>query len=240
MKTMTCLIVDDEPIGLEIIENYVKEIHFLKLVASCEDAFEAMEILENNQIDLLLTDIQMPRINGIEFVASLPYPPLIIFITAHNEFALDGFDLGVVDYLLKPVSFNRFLKAINKAKQQIGALGNSSLNLNHNYEEYFFIKANKKLNKIVFKDILFIESSKDYIKIFTSDLVLVSYSSMKAIEEKLPLGQFVRIHNSYIVSIKAVKAVMGNTVELNSGQSLPISKSRKDELFAVLQINSSD
>src|SRR5690606_25310053 len=114
-----CLIVDDEPIGREIIANFVKELHYLELVAVCEDAFEALDILQSTRIDLLLTDIQMPKINGLELVASLLSPPVIIFITAHDKFAVEGFELGVTDFLLKPVSFDRFLKAINKAKLQI-------------------------------------------------------------------------------------------------------------------------
>ncbi|HSN07777.1 MAG TPA: LytTR family DNA-binding domain-containing protein [Hanamia sp.] len=236
MSTIKCLIIDDEPIGREITENFVKHIHFLEVVAVCEDALEAMDILENTQIDLLLTDIQMPKINGLEMVSSLHFPPVIIFITAHDKFAINSFELGVADYLLKPVAFDRFLKAINKAKLEIEIRKSALLNQNKS-NEYIFIKANNKLNKINYSDILYIESLKDYIKIFTAEEVLITYSSMKAIEEKLPPMQFVRIHISYLVSINAVKAVMGNTVELTNEVSLPISKSRKDELFAALQIN---
>ena len=236
MSTIKCLIIDDEPIGREITENFAKHIHFLEVVAVCEDALEAMDMLENTQIDLLLTDIQMPKINGLELVSSLPSPPVIIFITAHDKFAINSFELGVADYLLKPVAFDRFLKAINKAKLEIEIRKGASLNPNKS-SEHIFIKANNKLNKINYSDILYIESLKDYIKIFTAEEVLITYSSMKAIEEKLPPMQFVRIHISYLVSINAVKAVMGNTVELTNEVSLPISKSRKDELFAALDIN---
>ncbi len=235
-----CLIVDDEPIGREIIENFVKELNYLELVATCEDAFEALEILQKTPIDLLITDIQMPKINGLELVRSLPLPPVIIFITAHDKFAVNSFELGVTDYLLKPVSFDRFLKAVSKAKLQIDLnKGAASPNSENKTTEYIFIKANNKLNKIQYKEILYIESIKDYIKIFTNESHLVAYSSMKAIEEKLPSALFIRIHNSFLVQINAVKAIMGNTIEVINGVSLPISKSRKDELFAALQINSS-
>lgn len=238
--TIKCLIVDDEPIGREIIENFAKQINYLEVSAVCEDAFEALDILQSKEIDLLITDIQMPKINGLEFVRSLPSPPMIIFITAHDKFAVNSFDLGVADYLLKPVSFDRFLKAVNKAKLQIDLRKSAtSSNSENKATEYIFIKANNKLNKIQYKNILYIESIKDYLKIFAPEGILVTYSSMKAIEEKLPTKQFIRIHNSYLVQINAVKAVMGNTVELINGISLPISKSRKDELFAALQINSS-
>ncbi len=237
MSTIKCLIVDDEPIGREILENFVNKINFLELVAVCEDAFEALEIIENNPVDLMLSDIQMPQINGLEFVRSLPLPPVVIFITAHDRFAVNSFDLGVADYLLKPVSFERFLKAINKARMQIDMQRHSSVRpSNDESRDYIFIRADNKLKKVVFSSIRYIESIGDYIKIFTQGPALTTYSSMKAIEEKLPPDKFVRIHNCFIVSIKAVKAVDGNTVELITGTSLPIAKSRKEALFAALQI----
>lgn len=235
-----CLIVDDEPIGREIIGNFAKQVNYLEVAAVCEDAFEALNILQNKVIDLLITDIQMPKINGLELVRSLPSPPVIIFITAHDKFAVNSFELGVADYLLKPVSFDRFLKAVNKAKLQIDQRKSAtSSNSENKATEYIFIKANNKLNKIQYKDILYIESIKDYIKIFTPEATHVSYSTLKAIEEKIPSAQFIRIHNSFLVQINAVKAVMGNTVEMVNGAALPISKSRKEELFMSLQINSS-
>ncbi|HET7118218.1 MAG TPA: LytTR family DNA-binding domain-containing protein [Hanamia sp.] len=241
MPVIKCLIVDDEPIGREILENFVKEINFLEVIAVCEDAFEALEILEGNQIDLLISDIQMPKINGLELVRSLPSPPVIIFVTAHDQFAVNSFELGVADYLLKPVSFDRFLKAINKAKQQIEMHRNVLLNSNAEIVDYIFIKANNKLNKIGYDNILYIESLRDYLKVFTTTKeILITYSSMKSIEEKLPLSQFVRIHNSYLVSITAVKAVVGNMLELINGKSLPISKSHRNVFFTALQIKKSE
>ena len=241
MTAIKCLIIDDEPIGREILKNFVKEINFLEVVGVCEDAFEALEILEDNQIDLLISDIQMPKINGLELVRSLPNPPVIIFVTAHDKFAVNSYELGIADYLLKPVSFDRFLKAINKAKQQIEMHRNVLFNPNVETVDYIFIKANNKLNKIVYSSILYMESLKDFIKIFTTDQAqpMIFYSSMKAIEEKLPLNQFIRIHNSYLVSINAIKAVMGNMVELTNKKSLPVSKSHKNALFAALQIKKS-
>jgi DNA-binding LytR/AlgR family response regulator len=237
-----CLIVDDEPIGREIIETFVKQLNYLKVTAVCEDAFEALDILQNKEIDLLITDIQMPKINGMEFVRSLPLPPVIIFITAHDQFAVNSYDLGVADYLLKPVSFERFLKAVNKASRQIDLHKRKNVaspDSENKATEYIFIKANNKLNKIQYKDIFYIESIKDYIKIFTAEGTFVTYSSMKAIEEKLPSARFARIHNSYLVQVNVVKAVMGNTVELTGGVSLPISRSHKDKLFIALKINNS-
>ena len=237
MSTIKCLIVDDEPLGREILENFVKRIHFLELAGICEDAFEALEILENHPVDLLLSDIQMPQINGLEFARSLPSPPVIIFITAYDQFAVNSFELGVADYLLKPVSFDRFLKAINKAKLQIEMQKNDTAVANSERQDYFFIKADNKLNKVIFSKISYIEAIGDYIKIFSSEPALLTYSSLKAMEEKLPFDRFVRIHNSYIVSVSAVKAVNANTVELFDGTSLPVAKARREALFAALQIN---
>jgi DNA-binding LytR/AlgR family response regulator len=234
------MIVDDEPIGREILENFVRKINFLELVAVCGDAFEALEIIEDNPpIDLLLSDIQMPEINGLEFVRSLLSPPVVLFVTAHDQFAVHSFELGVVDYLLKPVSFERFLKAVNKARVQIDNQRQLASAGNNEYPAYFFIRANNKLVKILYKDVYYIESVGDYIKVFTSEPSLLSHSSMKAIESKLPPDQFVRIHSGYIVSINAVKAVDGQVVELFNGISLPIAKSRKEALFTALQIKES-
>ncbi|MGN6647468.1 MAG: LytR/AlgR family response regulator transcription factor [Cytophaga sp.] len=241
MNVIRCMIIDDEPIGREILENFVKKINFLELVAVCGDAFEALEIIESHPVDLLLSDIQMPEINGLEFVRSLPFPPAIIFITAHDQYAVNSFELGVTDYLLKPVSFERFLKAANKVRIQIENQRHlaSAVNNNNAYPGYFFIRANNKLVKILYKDVYYIESVGDYIKVYTSDLPLLSYSSMKMIESKLPPGLFVRIHSGYIVSINAVKAVNGQLLELLNGTCLPIAKSRKEHLFSALRIEES-
>lgn len=241
-KTIKCLIVDDEPIGRQIIERLAKQVNYLEVAGVCEDAFEAITILQNNDIDLLISDIQMPKINGLEFVRSLPSPPVIIFITAHDQFAINSFELGVADYLLKPVTFERFLKAVNKARLQVDlkksryAGGSDS---DTKATESLFIKANNKLNRINYKDILYIESNKDYIKIFTTETSFLTYSRMKAMEEKLPSTLFCRIHKSYLVQISAVKAVMGNTVELTNGVSLPIALGHKDSLFIALKLNNS-
>lgn len=236
MSAIKCLIVDDEPIGRQILENFVKKINFMEVLAVCEDAFEALEIMESHKVDLLISDIQMPEINGLEFVRSLPSPPAIIFITAHSEYAVKSYEVGVIDYLLKPVSFDRFLKAINKARKQIDNQVQFSFATTGEIPGYFFIKANSKLNKVLYSEVVYIQSTGDYIKIFTSQPPLLSYTSMKTIENKLPAAQFIRVHNSFIVSVNAVKAVDGNTLELTNGVSLPIAKGRKEALFAALQI----
>lgn len=239
MNMIRCLIVDDEPIGREILENFVKKINFLEVVAVCEDPFEALEIMENDTVDLLLSDIQMPEINGLEFVRSLPSQPVIIFVTAHDNYAVNSFELGVTDYLLKPVSFQRFLKAINKARVQIENRRNLAATSSELDRDYFFVRSNNKLTKILYSEVEYIESIGDYIKVFTTGQPVLSYNTLKSIESKLPSDQFIRIHNSYIISLNAVKAVDGNTVELLNGVSLPIAKGRKEDLFAALHINDS-
>ncbi len=231
-----CIIIDDEPIGREIIENFVSQINYLELAASCENAFEAMDILQQQPIGLLLSDIQMPKINGLELLRSLPSPPMVIFITAHEKFAVEGFDIGAIDYLLKPVSFDRFLKAVNKARQQIEWRETNTSAPPEKIPDFIFMKVDNKLIKIQNKNILYIEAVKDYIKIFLGEGKALCYFTMKSIEEKLPADQFLRIHNSYIIRLDTVKLLMGNTVELNNGTSLPVSKSHKEQLYAALHI----
>jgi DNA-binding LytR/AlgR family response regulator len=243
MNTIKCLIVDDEPIGCEIIENFIKNINFLELVAVCEDAFQAMKVLENNPVDLLISDIEMPGVNGLELVRSLPSPPLIIFITAHEKFAVNSFELGVVDYLLKPVRFDRFLKAVAKARLQIDRSKAETQGLKNKSSDCIFIKVSDKeskkdnLIKIKYSDILYIKAKNDYLEIHTVSADIETYSTIKAIQEKLPADSFFRIHNSHLVSISAIKLIKGNMLILVNGNQLQISKRHKAELMNALNIN---
>ncbi|ANI90761.1 hypothetical protein A9P82_12025 [Arachidicoccus ginsenosidimutans] len=234
---MRCLIVDDEPIGRSIVEDFVGQTTSLELCASCEDAFEAMNILQKESIDILFSDIQMPKINGIELVKSLPFPPAIIFITAHRAFAVDGYELNITDYLLKPVSYERFLKAVNKVAARIESMKNSIPQPSAENSLYIFLKANNKLNKILIDDIFYIEVIKDYVKINTGKNIFVTLSSMKAIEERLPADKFFKIHRAYVVALKHIKSIMGNMVELSNGDVLNIAKIRKEDLYKALNIN---
>ncbi len=237
-RKIKCVIVDDEPIGREIVEAFVSQTTNLQLLASCEDAFEALDILQHELVDLLFSDIQMPRVNGLELVRSLPNPPAIVFITAHDNFAIDGYELNVTDYLMKPVSYERFLKAVNKAILQIDVLRKSAHNDNVTSKNPFiFLKADNKLNKVLIDDISYIESLRDYLKfIFNDKKSLIVHSTMKAIEEKLPADNFFRIHKSCLVALKQVKSIMGNSVELYNDTSLLIAQARKEELYKALNI----
>jgi DNA-binding LytR/AlgR family response regulator len=239
MNTIKCVIVDDEPIACGIIENFIKNIDYLKLVAVCEDPFQVLKIIENNQVDLLISDIEMPGVNGLELVRSLSTAPLIIFITAHEKFAINSFELGVVDYLLKPVRFDRFLKAVEKARLLI----EREINQKNKSSDGIFIKLSdtesKKDNlmKIKYEEILYIEADKDYLLIHIGNDKIKTYSTIKAIQEKLPSRYFIRIHNSYLVSMAAIKLIKANMVILINGEELQISKRHKPELLNSLHIN---
>lgn len=234
-KNIKCLIVDNEPLNLEIMENFIGKVDYLELMGKCEDAFEAIDFLQHHEIDLLFSDIQMPKINGLELVSSLTNPPAIIFATAFSDYALSGFDIGIVDYLLKPISFQRFLKACNKAKLQIeqnrlklSATSSADENL------HLFIRENDKLTKVLFSAILYVEAMGDYVKVNTAGGTLITYSTLKGFEEKLPAKKFVRTHKSFIVQINAIKSISGNTVILDNSISIPISKNYKETFQAAV------
>ncbi len=228
------LIVDDEPLALDIIETYIERIPDLELVARCTNAIDANEILQKEHIDLLFLDIQMPQMTGIELIKSLPLPPKIIFTTAYPEFAMDGFELNALDYLLKPIAFDRFLKAVNKAKDHFAHKQNN----NATEEDYFFVKADKKLMKVHFDEILYIEGLKDYVIIKKEVGRVIALQTMKSLEAKLPNQIFMRIHRSYIVNIQKIKAVVGNAIEIienNQTKHLPVGKNYKDDLIAIIE-----
>jgi DNA-binding LytR/AlgR family response regulator len=235
MKT-NCIIVDDEPLALDVLEQYIQRIPELHIVARCNNAIEAREALSRHSIDLVFLDVQMPEVSGLEFIRSLENPPLIIITTAHPDYALEGFNLDVTDYLLKPVSFERFAKSAHKAIEQIELKRNANF---RNMEEdgFFFVKADQKLVKLRFDDIFFVEALADYVKIHTNEKRIVTLQTMKKMEEKLPSDQFIRVHRSYIVCIKKIKAVSGNKIEINSDFKIPIGKNYKTSLFNYLITN---
>jgi len=237
-KQIKCIIVDDEPLSRELLENHIERIPFLDLVKSCADAFDAIDVLQTETIELLITDIQMPRINGLELIKSLSNPPFIIFATAFSNYAIEGYDLNAVDFLLKPISFERFLKAINKAKKDIDQKSGENVAANNKQQvQHLFVKDGLRLSKILFEDILYVEGMKDYIKIVTKQKNIVTYMRMKSIEEVLPENQFIRIHKSYIIHIPAIKSVLGNSIELVNNESIIISKQHKQELIERLGID---
>jgi two-component system, LytTR family, response regulator len=217
-----CIAVDDEPLALELLADNISKIPYLKLVAKCSDAFEATQVLQQQPVDLVFIDIQMPGLTGLQFIGSLVKKPMVILVTAYKQYALEGYDLQVVDYLLKPVSIERFVKACNKA-QELYQLKNP---VSQQAPEYLFVNVGYSLQKIVLDDIAWIEGLKDYIQIHlnsTPKPVLVRLS-VKAMEEQLPAQDFIRIHKSYIVAVKSVTALRKNSVfigerELSVGET---------------------
>lgn len=235
------LIVDDEPLAQDVLETYVKKVPDLYLVGTCKNAIEASTILNKEVVDLLFLDIQMPQLNGIDFLKSLTKKPFVIITTAFSDYAVEGFELNVVDYLLKPISFNRFLLAINRIiDSKTSTINEESSRTSDNKESYFFVKADKKMVKINHKDILYIEGLKDYVIIKLAKSRLVTLQTMKSLEDKLPSKTFKRIHRSYIVNLDKLEAIVGNTVEVKEGDQqikLPIGKNYKDELIALINEN---
>ncbi|KIC61228.1 LytR/AlgR family response regulator transcription factor [Chryseobacterium taiwanense] len=234
MEKLRCIVLDDEPIGREIIENFVKEIPFLTLTNSFGDPVEALMFLENNSVDIIFSDIQMPKINGLDFVKTLENPPVIIFITAHRDFALDGFETGATDYLVKPVRFDRFLKAVNKAKEYISLKQNSTVHQVNS--DRIFIKSNGKLTKILLDEILYIEAQGDYLKIVINNEAYTTLATLKSMDEVLTLPKFFRIQRSFIINLEAIRSLNGNMAELINGKSISIAMNKKEELYQVLGI----
>ncbi len=227
---INCLILDDEPFARELLEGYVAQLPGLHLVASCEHVFEALDVLQRQRVDLLLSDINMPQVNGMEFLRSLHSPPYVVFVTASPHHALEGFELDAVDYIVKPVSFPRFLKAVNKA---LGLLAARPVAPAPPAPQFLFVKEGNSLQRVLFDEIYYIEGMKDYIKIVLKNRVIVTYLRMSRVEDQLPAARFTRIQKSYIVRTDAIKAISGNEVELyDFPRHLPIGKQYKGGLLS--------
>lgn len=235
MKPLKCIIIDDEPLAREVIETFVKQIPFLELTESFGDALEALFYLQNNDTDILFSDIQMPNINGVELVKSISKLPSIIFVTAHRDFAVDGFETGAIDYLLKPVRFDRFLKAVLKAKDQIQQ--KNKVLLNQVKTDRLFIKSDGRIIKILLDEIHYVEAQGDYIKIFISKQDFTTQVTLKSMEELLLPPKFFRAQRSFIINLDLVRSVDGNNVELTSGKKITISSAKKEELYNLLGID---
>lgn len=234
-----CLIIDDEFLALDLLEDNIRKVPFLELAGRCKNASEAIGYLQRENIDLLFLDIQMPDISGIQFLKSLPVRPLVIFTTAFEMYAMEGFELDVVDYLLKPFSFERFLKAAHKAHEQLVLQKKTVAPVQDTQKknpEYLFVKADYKLVKIEIGEIQYIEGLKDYIKIYTGETPVVTLLSMKVIEEKLPSSDFFRIHRSFIVNLKKIKFVQKSFVTIGN-KAIPIGDNYREEFLKVINYN---
>jgi two-component system LytT family response regulator len=221
---LKCVIVDDEPMAREIIETYISKTPNLDLIASCKNAAEAILFAQENKVDLFFLDINMPEISGLSLAKIIHKKVQIIFTTAYREFAIDGFNLNVVDYLLKPISFDRFLQAVQRVAQS---------EITENSTDFMFVRSDRKMVKIDFNTILYIESLSDYVKIFTSEKTIVIRETITSLEEKLPVKKFIRIHRSFIISLQNITSYTNEFIEINQ-KALPISRSYKESVLQKL------
>lgn len=230
-RKLNVVIVEDEHLAAEGLKSYVADIDFLELKAYCENALQANKVLSEQAIDLIFLDIQMPKLTGIDFLKSLSNPPMVIFTTAYPNYALQGYELDVIDYLVKPYPFDRFLKAVNKAKDRF-MLEQSTPNESPNpsTSDYFFVKTEQKLEKVITNEINFVKAMENYVVIYTAHQKIMSLMTMISMEEKLPSNQFLRIHKSYIVNINKIDSLEGNFLNVKSHQ-LPISRQKKQEVM---------
>lgn len=229
MTKIRCLIIDDEPLAIKVIENYIQQMNHLELVASLRSALKAYPILDSQPIDLIFLDIQMPKLSGLAFAQHLPVPhPMIIFTTAHRDFAVESYELNALDYLVKPISFERFFQAIQKAQATLQS------NQATQAQDFILVKADKKQFRVKLKDIRYIENVKDYIILHTLEQALVSYQSISHIQNELPSSQFLRVHRSYIISLDYLTAFNATYIFLGDDE-IPIGRTYKEEVLKRLE-----
>ena len=235
MQPIKCLLVDDEPPARSILKRYIESMPTLALTAEFGNAIEAMTYLQKNHVDLIFLDIRMPQLKGTEFLKALKNPPPVIFTTAHAEYALEGYEFDAIDYLLKPIQFDRFIKAVNKAY----ALSEHRVVETKTVEEpkqesFVYFRADRKMVKVMLQDIKFVESMKDYVKIFTGNEVIVTKQSLNSVEAMLPEKQFVRTHRSYIVSLSKIKSYTHEVIQIEK-EEIPIGKLYRNEVLKMLE-----
>jgi DNA-binding LytR/AlgR family response regulator len=229
VKSFKCLIVDDEPLAIDVIENYLDRFEHTES-RRCENALEAFRLLKEEKFDLIFLDIEMPMLTGLDFLATLKDPPPVIVTTAYRDYAVEGFEYEVLDYLVKPISFPRFVKAFERALKSAARVEKGTGNHENDDNEYLFLKVDRKFVKIMISEILFIESLKDYVRVTTKSSSIISYQSLTAITEKLPAGKFMRIHRSFTIGIDKVNSIQNNCVEID-GKLIPISREHRQEVL---------
>ena len=234
-KIIQCIIVDDEPIAREILENHLQKINAINVVSTCKNAVEAFNEINANTVDLIFLDINMPEISGLSFAKSINKNIKVIFTTAYREYAVDGFNLQAVDYLLKPISFERLLQAVNKyLGENTIEINNSTSEIEKSNNDFIFVRSDRKMIKVNFCDIQYIESLSDYVKIHLQENMIVTRETISNIEAKLPQKDFIRIHRSYIVSIATIESFTNEFIEIKK-KALPISRSYKKEVLNRLE-----
>jgi DNA-binding LytR/AlgR family response regulator len=225
---ISCIVIDDEPIARKGLSEYVRKIPFLALRESFSDSLSALEFLNEHEIDLMILDVNMPEVSGIQLLKSLKNRPLTIIVSAYPEYAVEGFDLDVIDYIVKPVAFERLMKAANKAKDYLDLR-----NRDKGSSDHFFIKSENKIERIVVNEIFFIESLHNYVKIYTQNRKYMTLLTLKSLEEFLPSGKFMKVHKSYIVNIEKINSVEGDELNINN-EKIPVSRSLKEEILQKL------
>lgn len=228
-----CLVIDDEPFARELLTDFIKKVPDLYLEGSFSSALKSLEVLRKKQVDVLFLDIQMPDITGIEFLKTLDNKPLVVFTTAYAEHALQGFELDVADYLLKPFDFNRFLKSVNKISQRLQTHSRAVVEPTPERKDFIFIKDGTKLIKVELSTVRYIKGLREYVTIFTKEKKIVSLQVLKSLEEMLP-PEFIRVHNSYIVAFSAIEAVVRNKIQIGQ-EFIPIGITYKKRFFEELQ-----
>jgi len=240
IKKIKCLVIDDELPARDVLEKHIAGVEALELAGSCTNAVEALSFLQSNTVDLLFLDIQMPHILGTNFIRTLKNPPKVIFTTAYRKYAIEGFELDAVDYLLKPISFDRFLKAVNKIFE-LNLQSNTKTSSTENHPEpaqpFLYLRVDRKMIKVLFNDILYIEGLRDYIRIFTTSKTIITKHLLSSLEEMLPSDAFLRIHRSYIVSISKIDSFNSDTIEI-SKKELPIGRLFKHDVSKLLNASS--
>ena len=233
-KEISCIIVDDEPVARDILISYIEKIPNLNLIKSCKNALEAFEIINTQKVDLFFLDINMPEVSGLSLAKMISKESKVIFTTAYREYAVEGFNLKAVDYLLKPIAFERFLEAVNKYFETL-KVGSSTLDkVREVASEFFFVRSERKMVKINFEEILYIESLSDYIKIHQENKTIVTRETITNIEAKLPQSQFLRIHRSYIVAVKSIESYTSEFIEIKN-KALPISRTYKESILKKME-----
>jgi len=232
---LKCLAVDDEPYALDVLETYIQKIDDLELVTKCTNAIDAFNLIQKEKIDVLFLDIQMPKLTGIDFLKNITNPPQVIFTTAYRDYALDGYDLNITDYLLKPFSFERFLKAINKVylNSQTQDSNINQIKDEAKEQNIIYFKADKKMLKVWLDDIFYIESMKDYVFVKTLKREIISYQKISFLDEKLPGHKFLRIHRSFIIAVDKIEAFCATHVDV-AGKEIPIGRNYKNQVLKKL------
>ncbi|MCF6404427.1 LytTR family DNA-binding domain-containing protein [Chitinophaga filiformis] len=235
--TLRCIAVDDEPLALDLLEDNIRQVPYLELVAKCADAFEAIKVLQEKEVDLIFLDIQMPGLTGLQFIQSLAHKPMIILITAYEKYALEGFELDVTDYLVKPVALPRFIKACNKARELYQLKHQPATSSSASTPEFFFVNSDYSLLKINVADIIWIEALKDYIRIHLTGTTkpVVTRMPLKQVEEQLAPARFIRIHKSYIIAVAHITAIRKNSVFIGA-MELPVGDNYREAVAALTGI----